>query len=115
MLGCFASLLLIGFIGCCSFIAGVKGIFFDEVSSAVGHSQYYSVLAGWVKAKAPNAIVVLNPGTSFPVEFMQFADIVVPFENYDSQWPTFVPPEFMSSYAGALILSAMSMLAVLVR
>jgi hypothetical protein len=61
----------------------VDGIFFDQSSSSCAFhpSDYYSTLFLYAKSKSPNALVVLNPGTTPGQCYAWEADIILTFEN----------------------------------
>ncbi len=67
---------------------GVKGVFLDEVSNSYSLIPYYSELYDYVKNNY-NGLVVLNPGTNFPVELAQYCDYSVVFEGSPEQLEDF--------------------------
>ena len=69
---------------------GVDGIFFDESPASTEKIAELRELAEHVKvALGHDALVVLNPGTHVPDAFFQFADVVVVFEDFHTQWGSF--------------------------
>ena len=59
---------------------GLDGIFFDEVSPSA--ASYYDELYDYVKGIDEDQLVILNPGSSVPESYEDFADIVIVYENY---------------------------------
>jgi len=58
----------------------VRGFFVDEVSDRAEDVSYYMTLALYIRQKG-DFIIVLNPGTSVPHEYLDIADAVVVFED----------------------------------
>jgi hypothetical protein len=61
----------------------VDGIFYDEVNSSCSlrPSSFYLALYAYVKAKSPESVVVLNPGTAPGACYLYESDILVTFED----------------------------------
>jgi len=84
-----------------SYYPDIDGIFFDEVSTDTSTiAAYYQPLHDYVKGKAGQRVVVINPGTLVDEAFMATADIVVTFEdvyaNYVSNYPP--NPAWIANY-----------------
>ena len=61
---------------------GVKGIFFDEVSTDVKNLNFYKEISDYAKSKGLN-FIVLNPGITIDKEYItsNIANIIVSFES----------------------------------
>jgi hypothetical protein len=65
----------------------IDGIFFDEVPSSRERVAYCLELHAYTKSKSGrDHLVVLNPGTQIPQDFMTACDILV---NSESSWSTY--------------------------
>jgi hypothetical protein len=81
----------------------IDGMFFDEMND-VGDDQdreYYRRIFNYVKAKGGKALVVQNPGKSFPVSMRGYADVFLSYEgsssNYSGKGPEIrLPRESLS-------------------
>lgn len=62
------------------------GIFYDEVLATSEAQSRYSGYTSYAKAQISNAFVTLNPGTSAPAAFYNFADQIVTVEKYFSEF-----------------------------
>jgi hypothetical protein len=78
---------------------GVDGIVFDEVSTDRSRLPYYATLNAYVKARAPTAVTVINPGTRTRECYMDVADIVVTFEGpYTAYLARYTAPDWVARY-----------------
>jgi len=59
----------------------VDGIFLDEMSNQLAALPYYQTVAQGLRAARPGGLIVGNPGTSAPIEFLSVADTLVTLEN----------------------------------
>jgi hypothetical protein len=80
----------------------LDGIFFDETTgdTALAHLAYYRACGEHVQERAPQALVVLNPGTDADQAYLQAASCLLLFENdqasaslLDWQPPAWVTPQ----------------------
>ncbi|KAL2651026.1 hypothetical protein R1flu_019154 [Riccia fluitans] len=86
----------------------VDGIFFDEVSTDCAKTSYYATLVQYVQShtKSPSGqdYTILNWGTNGPECFLKTtpsADNFVTFEGNYSQYQSYAPLSYMTSYAPA--------------
>jgi hypothetical protein len=97
-----------------SFYPAIEGIFFDDVTTdAATATNYYATLYAYVKTKAANTTVVLNPGTMPDEAYMSASDIIVSFEDTYANYLSYPPnPAWVASYSKwrfyNIILSASS-------
>jgi hypothetical protein len=84
----------------------VSGIFFDEMSNAVGGESYYSYLSLHAKAIGLSYIVG-NPGTAVPSTYVGTVDVIVTYEA--SGLPT--PATLATSDASSLRRDQMAVIA----
>jgi Spherulation-specific family 4 len=78
-----------------------SGFLFDQAHLADGDVRtYFLPLRDRVKADDPNALVILNPGTSADECIMEIADIVVDFEGSCASYlaPTTAMPRWRHEY-----------------
>jgi hypothetical protein len=54
-------------------------------------------LALYVKSKKPNAIVVLNPGTTPDKNYFEIADNIVVFENPCNDYKNYSHPDWLKT------------------
>ena len=59
----------------------LDGIFLDQTSTSADALPYYAALAEFIRAKADDARVILNPGTATDECYINVADILVTFED----------------------------------
>lgn len=75
----------------------VSGIFLDEVPAADTARRYYghyTLLAEKLRARDATARLVLNPGMDTCPDYLDFADVLVTFEQAADQHPQWVRPEW---------------------
>lgn len=60
---------------------GVEGIFLDEMSNQLAALPFYQTVAQGLRAARPAGLIVGNPGTSAPVDYLGVADTLVTLEN----------------------------------
>lgn len=86
----------------------LDGIFFDETTgdTVAAHLSYYRACGEYVRQRAPQALVVLNPGTDADQAYLQAASCLLLFENdqasaslLDWQPPTWVTPHLAGQVA----------------
>ncbi|WP_179893980.1 spherulation-specific family 4 protein [Streptomyces sp. gb14] len=84
--------------------SGLSGIFLDDgltrCGSASGRTDYvnaYRSIKDHVKAKAPAATVVINPGAAPESCYTQAADTLVTFEGSYDRYRTWTPPAWAAS------------------
>lgn len=70
------------------FYPNLKGIFLDEVNDTEETKDYYKTLYEYIKFKF-NGLVVLNPGTNFAKELINYCDYAVIFEDSLDKLPKF--------------------------
>jgi hypothetical protein len=79
----------------------IDGIFVDEVATSTSHLRDCETVYAYVKRVSfGSGLVVLNPGTRGPVDYMSAADILV---TNESTWATYrdrylQPPEWVAAY-----------------
>jgi hypothetical protein len=59
----------------------IGGVFLDQASTTADALPYYAALHRFIRAKADDACVILNPGTTTDERYMNVADILVTFED----------------------------------
>ena len=59
----------------------VDGIFLDEMSNQLNALPFYQTVAQGLRAARPGGLIVGNPGTSAPIEYLGVADTLVTLEN----------------------------------
>ncbi len=59
----------------------VDGIFLDEMSNQLAALPFYQTVAQGLRAARPGGLIVGNPGTSAPIEYLGVADTLVTLEN----------------------------------
>ena len=59
----------------------VDGIFLDEMSNQLTALPFYQTVAQGLRAARPGGLIVGNPGTAAPVEYLGVADTLVTLEN----------------------------------
>lgn len=59
----------------------VDGIFLDEMSNQLAALPFYQTLAQGLRSARPDGLIVGNPGTSAPLEYLGVADTLVTLEN----------------------------------
>lgn len=78
----------------------VKGIFFDDftVSTTQASYTYASNIANYAHEHVSGASVIFNPGGLSPVKYFDYADTIVEFENYYSDYAS---PKTISSISAS--------------
>lgn len=59
----------------------VDGIFLDEMSNQLAALPFYQTVAQGLRSARPGGLIVGNPGTSTPVDYLGVADTLVTLEN----------------------------------
>ncbi|MDQ6778496.1 MAG: spherulation-specific family 4 protein [Actinomycetota bacterium] len=78
----------------------VNGIFFDQASTACSHEPYYADLNRYAKAKRGVARTILNPGTQTNQCYVHAADILLTFEDSDSEYlHSYSAPPWVARYS----------------
>lgn len=84
---------------------GVDGVFFDRMSNNVADKIYYQAIYSAAKSKSGTVLVVGNPGatatTDWQVKAPKSADMLVNFEDTESNYMTWTPPVWVNSYPAA--------------
>ncbi|MEQ8230273.1 MAG: spherulation-specific family 4 protein [Gammaproteobacteria bacterium] len=87
----------------------IDGIFFDEMSNDLFDTGYYRTLAAHVRASAPGALVIGNPGTGFVnnptgqttwsvADYAGAADVLMTFESDIGAYrDAYVPPPWVAT------------------
>jgi len=78
----------------------VTGIFFDESASSAAEVEYYGELYDYVHAQPELDLVVTNQGTTADESYLSrpAADVVLSFENFESEWPGWSVADYASNY-----------------
>ncbi|KAF7966133.1 hypothetical protein HWV62_24988 [Athelia sp. TMB] len=78
----------------------VKGIFFDDftVSTTQASYTYASNITNYAHEHVSGASVIFNPGGLSPVKYFDYADTIVEFENYYSDYAS---PKTISSISAS--------------
>jgi hypothetical protein len=90
----------------------VKGIFLDEMAntSTSANQSYYTQLASYIHSHHPGAVIVGNPGASFPEAMItnKWADVFVDAEDIQSNVHNMTQPSWVNNYP-ATSFAAMSL------
>ena len=90
----------------------IDGIFIDEMSSDRDRIDYYHQLYRYIKARSPQYLTIVNPGTIVDEAYISqpVADLIVLLENDRQSWEKYHPPVYIKKYSpqhfAALIHSA---------
>lgn len=78
----------------------IDGLFLDEMDNTPGNLASYREIVRRVHDAIPGGLVIGNPGTSVPEEYVRqgAADVLVTFENDHKLDADAVPPPWVSSY-----------------
>jgi hypothetical protein len=80
----------------------MTGIFFDEQSSSCSQAAYYSSLYSHVKTVGSSgSLVINNPGTIVPECLANSSDIIVTFEDAQSNYQFWIPAGWEVNYASS--------------
>ncbi len=79
----------------------VDGIFVDEMSSDREKADYYQQLYRYIKAKSPQYLTIVNPGTVIDEAWIDrpVADLTVLLENNLQAWENYRPPAYVKKYS----------------
>jgi hypothetical protein len=79
----------------------IDGIFIDEMSSDREKIDYYHQLYRYIKAKSPQYITIVNPGTVIDEAWIgqPVADLTVLLENDLQAWENYRPPTYTKKYS----------------
>ncbi|HUP90633.1 MAG TPA: spherulation-specific family 4 protein [Solimonas sp.] len=85
-----------------AFYPVLDGIFLDEMTNDAdaAHLNYYGDIYQYIKAKGAALRVVGNPGSATPESYLTrpVADVIVIFENPESEYAANPPASFVASY-----------------
>ena len=77
----------------------VDGIFLDEMSNQLTALPFYQTVAQGLRAARPGGLIVGNPGTSTPVDYLSVADMLVTLENGGGTYAGAASEPWMSTAA----------------
>jgi Spherulation-specific family 4 len=77
---------------------GVNGMFLDLIQGTPGELPYYRMLANYIRATVPNAVIWLNPGTYPDPNFMSVANVVMVFEGSYATYLSDQVPSWIRRY-----------------
>lgn len=80
----------------------VTGIFIDEASTDPGSLGYYAQIFDYVKNNPDNPnldFLVLNPSTNTPESYLDYADVLIVFEDTYSNWLSYTPDPYVANYS----------------
>ncbi len=83
---------------------GITDIFLDEVTADAGHIPFYSTLYNYIKSKAADATIIINPGASVDEGYVNVADIISNFEGTFTSYQTARFPAWTLSYPASKFL-----------
>jgi len=75
----------------------IDGIFIDEVMPDHDMVDYYADIVAEAR-KYPNQTVVINPGGTASIDYVEMADMIVTFEGNFDQYMNLEIPDWMSEY-----------------
>lgn len=79
----------------------IDGIFIDEMSSDREKIDYYHQLYRYIKAKSPQYLTIVNPGTIVDETYISqpVADLTILLENDRQAWENYRPPAYTKKYS----------------
>ncbi len=77
----------------------VDGIFLDEMSNQLAALPFYQTVAQGLRAARPGGLIVGNPGTSTPVQYLGVADTLVTLEDGGGTYAGAASEPWMSTAA----------------
>ncbi|MCR4264473.1 MAG: endo alpha-1,4 polygalactosaminidase [Candidatus Roizmanbacteria bacterium] len=83
---------------------GITNIFIDEVTSNAANIAFHQTLYDYIKTNDPNAVVVINPGTTVAEGYVNAADVISIFEGDMSTYQSFQMPSWINNYPASKFL-----------
>ena len=78
---------------------GVTDIFLDRVSASSGGIPYIQGVVSSIRTANPGKAIVFNHGVIPDPGYAPLADVLVVFEDVESNWAAFTPPAWFKQYA----------------
>jgi hypothetical protein len=77
------------------------GVFLDRTPSSCDHLAHYAAITDAIRQRAPDALLVYNPGTNPGECYMQVADVVLTFEGHVDEYRAHTPADWLRRYPAA--------------